>query len=166
MTICGCIGLTKHIAAGSTTKHTPSGLRLSATAITKVQITGLEGTYVVIQIQQLSEEAWSRDYEKYGTQKSDKFTGKRSLKIYCIPSFKKDEKDTVEYFVPPVQPVSVIRKSGPQTAYVTDNEDPKFQGRVRIAFPWQSLGNAERDELDKVNTNIRTLAKTIREYEA
>ena len=129
----------------------------------KVQITGLEGTYVVIQIQQLSEEAWSRDYEKYGTQKSDKFTGKRSLKIYCIPSFKKDEKDTVEYFVPPVQPVSVIRKSGPQTAYVTDNEDPKFQGRVRIAYPWQSEGSGLKTKIEEGQKQLKALETKIDE---
>ena len=129
----------------------------------KVQITGLEGTYVVIQIQQLSEEAWSRDYEKYGTQKSDKFTGKRSLKIYCIPSFKKDEKDTVEYFVPPVQPVSVIRKSGPQTAYVTDNEDPKFQGRVRIAYPWQSEGSGLKTKIAEGQKQLKALETKINE---
>lgn len=129
----------------------------------KVQIVGLEGTYVVIQIQQLSEEAWSRDYEKYGTQKSDKFTGKRSLKIYCIPSFKKDEKDTVEYFVPPVQPVSVIRKSGPQIAYVTDNEDPKFQGRVRIAYPWQSEGSGLKTKIEEGQKQLKALETKINE---
>ena len=129
----------------------------------KVQIAGLEGTYVVIQIQQLSEEAWTRDYEKYGTEKSDKFTGKRSLKIYCIPSFKKDEKDTVEYFVPPVQPVSVIRKSGPQTAYVTDNEDPKFQGRVRIAYPWQSEGSGLKTKIEEGQNQLKALETKINE---
>ena len=129
----------------------------------KVQIAGLEGTYVVIQIQQLSEEAWSRNYEKYGSEKSDKFTGKRSLKIYCIPSFKKDEKDTVEYFVPPVQPVSVIRKSGPQTAYVTDNEDPKFQGRVRIAYPWQSEGSGLKTKIEEGQKQLKALETKIDE---
>lgn len=129
----------------------------------KVQIAGMEGTYVVIQIQQLSEEAWTRDYEKYGTEKSDKFTGKRSLKIYCIPSFKKDEKDTVEYFVPPVQPVSVIRKSGPQTAYVTDNEDPKFQGRVRIAYPWQSEGSGLKTKIAEGQNQLKALETKINE---
>lgn len=129
----------------------------------KVKIAGMEGIYVVIQIQQLSEEAWTRDYEKYGTEKSDKFTGKRSLKIYCIPSFKKDENDTVEYFVPPVQPVSVIRKSGPQTAYVTDNEDPKFQGRVRIAYPWQSEGSGLKTKIAEGQNQLKALETKINE---
>ena len=129
----------------------------------KVQIAGMEGIYVVIQIQQLSEEAWTRDYEKYGTEKSDKFTGKRSLKVYCIPSFKKVGNESAESFVPPVQPVPVIRKSGPQTAYVTDNEDPKFQGRVRIAYPWQSEGSGLKAKIEEGEQKLEFLTKKIDE---
>jgi hypothetical protein len=50
---------------------------------------------------------------------------------------------------------------GPQTAFVTDNEDPKFQGRVRIAFPWQSLGGLERSELEEVNIKLHELEVSI-----
>ena len=127
----------------------------------KIKVDGIDEEYVIIQIQQYSEYEWNNDYDRYGTMADDKYAGTRSLKIYAIPGYG----DTKKQFIPPVHPVPVIRKAGPQTAFVTDNEDPKFQGRVRIAFPWQSLGGAERDELDKVNTNIRTLAKTIRECE-
>lgn len=102
----------------------------------KITVEGLSDNYVVIQVQQISEEAWSRDYEKYDSQGSDKYTGKRSQKIYAIPAYKNEKGN--ETFIPPVQPVPVIRKVGPQTAFVTANEDPKFQGRVRIAYPWQS----------------------------
>ena len=132
----------------------------------KVKIDGLQGEYVVIQIQQTSEEAWSRDYEKYGRKESDKFTGSRSLKIYCIPSFKKDEKDTEDHFVPPVQPVPVIRKSGPQTAFVTANEDPKFQGRVRIAYPWQSESSGKKAEVQNADQNLKAIETKLEDIKA
>ena len=132
----------------------------------KVKIDGLEGIYVIIQIQQLSEEAWGSDYDKYNTQKSDKFTGKRSHKIFAIPSFKKESQDTAETFVPPVQPVPVIRKSGPQTAYVTANEDPKFQGRVRIAYPWQSDGSGLKAKIEECETNLKAIDTKLKDLKA
>ena len=135
----------------------------SVTLGQKVQIDGLEGNYVIIQIHQVSEEAWTRDYEKYNSEKSDKFTGKRSLKIYAIPAFKKSSEDTVELFVPPVQPVPVVRKSGPQTAYVIDNEDPKFQGRVRIAYPWQSDGSGLKAAIVEGEHKLKALDAEIAE---
>lgn len=101
----------------------------------KITVEGLEGTYTVIQIQQVSEEVWSQDYEKYDKTTSDMYSGRRSQKIYAIPSFKAD---THEQFVPPLLPVPVVRRSGTQTAFVTDNDDPKYQGRVRVMYPWQT----------------------------
>ena len=127
----------------------------------KVKVDGLDEEYVIIQIQQFAENEWNNDYDRYGTVADDRYAGSRSLKIYAIPGYGDNKKQ----FIPPVHPVPVVRKVGPQTAFVTDNEDPKYQGRVRVAFPWQSLGGAERDELDKVNTNIRTLTKTIQDCE-
>ncbi len=118
----------------------------------KIKIKGLNDTYVIIQIQQNSEEAWDRNYDRYGMVTDDKYPGMRSLKIYAIPGY-----DDGKKFIPPVHPVPVIRKVGPQTAFVTDNEDPKFQGRVRIAFPWQSLKGPERQKLKEVEGKIRTL---------
>ena len=128
----------------------------------KIKIAGMDSTYVIIQIQQISEEAWSRDYDKYDTMPSDKYTGKRSLKIYAIPAYEENNQDK---FIPPVQPVPVIRKSGPQTAFVTANEDPKFQGRVRIAFPWQSLKGALRTELKESEQKLKAVAVSIEELE-
>ena len=131
----------------------------------QITVDGLDGTYVVIQIQQVSEEAWNRNYDKYDTEVDDKYTGKRSLKIYAIPSYKKDKvdngnvDDSEERFIPPVQPVPVIRKTGPQTAFVTDNEDPKFQGRVRIMYPWQSEGSFLKEELAEAEQKLKA-AKT------
>ena len=125
----------------------------------KIKINELDEIYVVIQIQQVSEEAWNRDYDSYGKEADDKYAGSRSQKIYAIPAYgeKKDQ------FIPPVHPVPVIRKAGPQTAFVADNEDPKFQGRVRVAFPWQSMGGMERNELVKVGQNLLSLENAITE---
>lgn len=35
-----------------------------------------------------------------------------------------------------------VRKASPQTAWVSDNEDPKFLGRVRIYYSWDQPGTA------------------------
>jgi hypothetical protein len=114
---------------------------------------GVNGTFVVIQINQVSDTTWTRDYNKYDHTASDRYIGKRSLKIYAIPSYK-DKKDN-EQFVPPVHPVPIIRKVGPQTSFVTDNNDPKYQGRVRVAFPWQTLGKAEKIQLDAAESALK-----------
>ena len=123
----------------------------------KIEVDGLDDTYVIIQIEQHSEEAWNRDYDRYDKAADDKYAGSRSLKIYAIPGYGGVKKQ----FIPPVQPVPVIRKVGPQTAFIADNEDPKFQGRVRIAFPWQPLNSPERGELRKVDIKLKTVEDYI-----
>lgn len=128
----------------------------------KIKINEFDEVYVVIQIQQVSEEAWNRDYDRYDKVADDKYTGSRSQKIYAIPAYG-DKKDQ---FIPPVHPVPVIRKVGPQTAFVTDNEDPKFQGRVRIAFPWQSLGGMKREELEEVSQSLKLVENALDELKA
>ena len=146
-----------------------------------IEVDGLTDTYIVIQIQQVSEEAWDRDYDTYGSTSSDKYSGKRSQKIYAIPAFKESSAstssstgtsgsdtsstDTKVYYYPPVHPVPIIRHSGPQTAFVTDNEDPKFQGRVRIAYPWQSIGDLERRQLSQAEKDLSELRKKKEETE-
>ena len=123
----------------------------------KIKIKGINDPYVIIQIQQISEEEWSHDYDRYGMEADDRYTGQRSLKIYAIPGYG----DAKDQFIPPVHPVPVIRKVGPQTAFVTDNEDPKYQGRVRVAFPWQSLGGAERNKLGEITENLKAIETNL-----
>lgn len=118
----------------------------------KIRVDGLKGHYVVIQIQQHSEVAWEHNYDKYDTEASDTCPGRRSQKIYAIPSYQ--DKNDQEAFIPPVQPVSIIRKAGPQTAFVTANTDPKYQGRVRVAYPWQSLNKALKAQAATVEQNL------------
>lgn len=100
----------------------------------KISIKGMTGVYVIIRIQQ------------------DEMI--HSLQIEAIPAyFDEDNKDTVK-FIPPVEPVPVIRKSGPQTAFIADNEDPKYQGRVRVAYPWQSLKGALKAQLSSTEESL------------
>lgn len=47
------------------------------------------------------------------------------------------EKDSKKKVFPPVAPVSPIRVSNPQRAFITHNSDPLKMGRVRIRYPWQ-----------------------------
>lgn len=86
----------------------------------KIKIDALPDNYIITGILDSSEES----------------DGQRQMTIYAIPTLK--EGNTETYF-PPVQAVPIIRKSGPQTAFVVDNDDPKYQGRVRVAYPWQSI---------------------------
>ena len=101
----------------------------------KINIKGMSGTYVIIRIQQ------------------DEMM--HSLKIEAIPAFYDvNDKEKKEKFIPPVEPVPVIRKSGPQTAFIADNEDPKYQGRVRVAYPWQSLKGALKVQLSSAEASL------------
>ena len=131
----------------------------------EIKIDGLDDNYVIIQIEQTSEGTWENDYETYDSDSSDsdssdKTEDRRSLKIFAIPSYEDDKGN--EQFIPPVQPVPIIRKVGPQAAYVTDNMDPKYQGRVRVAYPWQSLGSAVKKQLQEATQKL-TQAKAKEE---
>ena len=105
----------------------------------KVKVNDL-GNYIIIEIQMTS--------EKY-TNGSE---GKRQQTIYAIPTLGEGNDET---YYPPVLPVPVIRKSGPQTAFVTDNNDPKYQGRVRVAFPWQSLKKGLKSQLNERSQSLK-----------
>ena len=93
------------------------------------------GKYVVIQISQFANgKEKSLTYHKYEDENSGKpIEGHQLQQIFAIPLMDNDE------VVPPVINMPVVRRSGPQTAFIVDNGDPKCQGRVRIAFPWQAL---------------------------
>ena len=112
----------------------------------KIRIAGNEQTYVVIQIQQNSEGEWMQNYETYDGRSVERTGEQRLMKIFAIPSYEDSNKK--ECFIPPVLPVPVVRKSGPQTAFVVASNDPKYQGRVRIAYPWQSLGTQIQERFD------------------
>ena len=129
----------------------------------KVKIDGLEKDYVIIQVEETSEESWDNDYEQYDTASSDQSKGSRSLKFFAIPSYK--DENGKEQFIPPLQKVPRIRKVGPQSAFVTDNVDPKFQGRVRVAYPWQSLQGADGAKLEEASQKLKVATENKKELE-
>ena len=108
-----------------------------------INIDKLSGKYVVIQISQSSngrEESLS--YHKYEDKDAaSPIESYQSQQIFAIPMMDNDE------VVPPVINMPVVRKSGPQTAFIVDNKDPKNQGRVRIAFPWQAVDDQTNRKL-------------------
>ncbi len=113
----------------------------------KIKIDKLDGTYVVIQVKQLSQQKWTNTYNKYDDDSiaQDNYSGQQSQMIYAIPvTFDANNK---MHSMPPLAGVSPIRTSGPQTAFVVDNKDNKHQARVRIAFPWQNIASEEKVEL-------------------
>ncbi len=104
------------------------------------QMISLSGNiYIVIQIIMSGEDKWSNEYETYEADASDsKNEGRLSQKIFAVPLATQQVGDQViKKPFPPLYPVPFIRHSEPQTAFITDNQDPKYQGRVRIVFPWQ-----------------------------
>ncbi len=126
----------------------------------RIKVSGLDDTYIVIQIEQTSEEKWDRHYDKYNAQSNDMLAGARSQKIYAVPGIL-DKNNQVKYF-PPLQPVPIIRKVGPQTAFVTDNDDPKFQGRVRIVYPWQSMNKDLQKKLKEYSSQLEIDEEKLR----
>lgn len=112
-----------------------------------IKVEGLTDNYVVIEIKQISNQTWTHDYKKFDPADSstDIYSDNQSQVIYAIPTYM--DQNGKEAAMPPVIPASIIRKAGPQTAFVVDNNDPKHQGRVRIAYPWQSTTSAARMDL-------------------
>ncbi len=129
----------------------------------QIMIDGIGTPYIVIQIDQNSEQEWVNDYCKYGKEKSDVSKGQRSMKIYAVPGYQKPDSQKW-FFIPPVG-LPVIRKVGPQTAFVTDNNDPKFQGRVRIAYPWQTTKSALKQQLQEATQTLQEATKEMEEKE-
>lgn len=120
----------------------------------KIQISGLEGDYIVIQVNLIGNMMWQHNYRKFDPtdQSTDRYTDRQSEVIYAIPV-------DGGMVVPPVGPMPMIRKSGPQTAYVTDNGDKKYQGRVRIAYPWQATNESKRLEMYTAETALKDAEK-------
>ena len=92
-------------------------------------------TYIITQIKQTADQKWQRDYHTYGDDDNDIYNGSQSMLVYAIPEYKTDTKVT---YYPPLREEPMFRQGEPQTAFVVDNNDPKYQGRVRIVYPWQT----------------------------
>ena len=116
----------------------------------KITVDGLDDTYIIVQVEQMSNNAWTNNYREYGQDVNDVRAGSQSQIIYAIPVVTEGDKEKV---YPPIS-VHTYREAGPQTAFVIDNNDPKYQGRVRIVYPWQTKSEAKHKAL-----KAATLAK-------
>jgi len=98
----------------------------------KIKVKDLKDVYIVVQVSLVANLVWQRNFRKFDPADSatDIYSDRQSQVIYAIPVNGTE--------MPPVAPVPMVRKAGPQTAFVVDNDDKKYQGRVRIAYPWQS----------------------------
>ena len=111
-----------------------------------VTIDKLPGRYVVIHIAQES-----------GKRKGGEGISQSQV-IYAVPMMETDVSPRV---VPPLHHQPAVRESGPQTAFIVSNVDPKHQGRVRIAFPWQAVGDPQRKlELEQAKANLKRQTET------
>ena len=102
-------------------------------------------TYIITQIKQTADQEWQRNYRTYGDNDTDIYKGSQSMLVYAIPEGKND-KGKITYY-PPLREQPLFRQGEPQTAFVADNKDPKFQGRVRIVYPWQALNYDGQKEI-------------------
>ncbi len=153
-----------------------------------IKVDGLDDHYVVTEIRMLSDQQWTHNYKKFDDDDpaTDIFSGKQSQVIFAIPTYSYELFFTTifgnlfpnifdkEYIVPYLIKAPLYRKSGPQTAFVVDSDDPKYQGRVRIVYPWQSttqqtriaLGESvkemdyEEEQINKINALLAELEAT------
>lgn len=111
----------------------------------KIRVEGLKENYVIIEIHQQSEAG-----------------GLRAMKLTAIPSYQDEKDENKEKFIPPVCPAPPVRKVGPQTAFVVDNSDPKKQGRVRVAYPWQTLNQELKTQMDEASQALKEVDDSLR----
>ena len=104
----------------------------------KIKVNG--DRYTVIQILMVDVADYNHSYVKYNSVVTPMTETIQNQKIFAIPDRKKEDSefDEVNLTYPPVLDTPIVRKAEPQTAFITDNDDPKYQGRVRIVYPWQT----------------------------
>lgn len=103
-------------------------------------------------------------YTDYDGNDSPKMEENPNLKVFAIPYLKtKEDEQEVYKPYPPVLNVPVVRKAEPQTAFVTASNDPKYQGRVRIVYPWQTDNCGDMVKLKKAEEEYEAAQKTYLE---
>lgn len=128
----------------------------------KLSETGIP--YTVIQILMVNGNAWTHTYTDYDGHTSPMTQANQNQKIFAIPYLKSKEKDREVYKpYPPVLDVPVVRKAEPQTAFVTDSNDPKLQGRVRIVYPWQTDSTGTMKDLADAEAKYEKAQKEYQE---
>jgi hypothetical protein len=125
----------------------------------KITIDGLDGNYIVTHVAMCSGKGWTHNYKEFLTNdQTDVCENTQSMQIWAIPTYQENNTETA---IPPVLNVPYIRKSGPQTAFIVDNGDPKKQGRVRIAYPWQSGSEVVRQALFTAKEEKKSAEKKL-----
>ena len=139
----------------------------------KILVGDLPDPYIVIQVNLIANMAWKRDFRIIDptVNGTDIYDDRQSQIIWAIPVYypKKDdgtEDKTKELVEPPLAPVPMIRKAGPQTAFVVDNDDKKYQGRVRIVYPWQSSFDNKRLEMYATSESLSQAQQELAQAQA
>ena len=131
----------------------------------RIQLSKKGNVYTVIQIVMEDNTKWSFSYAKYDGEVIPKTRETQCQKIYAIPDRVKaegeDEKTNLTF--PPVLDVPIVRKAEPQTAFIADNDDPKYQGRVRIVYPWQTENEGKLKALAQAEAEYVKAQKTLAE---
>ena len=128
----------------------------------KLSETGIP--YTVIQILMVNGNAWTHTYTDYDGHTSPMTQANQNQKIFAIPYLKSGAQGYEVYKpYPPVLDVPVVRKAEPQTAFVTDSNDPKLQGRVRIVYPWQTDSTGTMKDLADAEAEYEKAQKEYQE---
>ena len=110
-----------------------------------------KSTYVVVQIDMCNSTACQKSY--FGFDDDTLLApGKQQQRIYAIPLGEDG------LFYPPLLSDKPFPKSGPQPAFVVDNNDPLFQGRVRVSFTWQPSYDSIVKVIESLDSTINTWA--------
>lgn len=131
----------------------------------RIKLSGDGNTYTVIQIVMEDNTKWTHSYAKYKGEVIPKTRETQNQLIFAIPDREKtdadDEKTNLTF--PPVLDVPIVRKAEPQTAFIADNDDPKYQGRVRIVYPWQTENEGKLKALAQAEAEYAKAQKTLAE---
>ena len=115
----------------------------------RIKLSDAGEVYTVIQIVMEDNTKWTHSYTKYNGEVIPKTRETQNQLIFAIPDRQKTETDdeNTNLSYPPVLDVPIVRKAEPQTAFIADNDDPKYQGRVRIVYPWQTESSGKLKDL-------------------
>ena len=115
----------------------------------RIKLSDAGEVYTVIQIVMEDNTKWTHSYAKYNGEVIPKTRETQNQLIFAIPDRQKTETDdeNTNLSYPPVLDVPIVRKAEPQTAFIADNDDPKYQGRVRIVYPWQTESSGKLKDL-------------------
>ena len=130
----------------------------------KIMLEDTDNPYTVIQILMVNSNAWTHSYTDYEGNISPMTQANPNQKIFAIPYLKtKKDNEVVFKPYPPVLDAPVIRKAEPQTAFITASNDPKFQGRVRIVYPWQTDSTEAMKKLAEAEAEYEKAQKDYQE---